>query len=105
MLSNKHQTETNKHKVETKNGKRKKTLTLPPASMVSPLGLPPTSMDWTRWTLIRIFGLRFRTSFGSLFGTTFGYKSIKRHPERHPQINAEQISKNDAKRLPKGDQN
>ena len=37
----------------------------------------------------------------SLLGAIFGQKSKKWHPKRHPKIDAEKVSKNDAKRLPK----
>ena len=43
--------------------------------------------------------LYFLVGFGSHLATIFHQKSKKWHPKRHPKIDAEKVSKIDAKRL------
>ena len=41
------------------------------------------------------------TKSETILGAIFGQKSKKLHPKWHQKIDAEKVSKNDAKRLPK----
>ena len=41
------------------------------------------------------------TFWGAILGAIFDQKSKKRHPKKHQKIDAEKVSKNDAKRWPK----
>ena len=53
------------------------------------------------WTALGRQMLTAPDAFGILLATVFAQKSKKWHPKKRPKIDAEKVSKIDAKRLPK----
>ena len=56
---------------------------------------------WAPGSILGAKKVKFVDRFGVKNGSFFDQKSKKRHPKKHQKINAEKVSKNDAKRWPK----